>query len=107
MPWQDPDPTDPMTLHGVELDTDDGAAAEDMARCFIEEYARLGYGAARIREMFGRPEYAGMARAMEQVGPSRVEALIDEYFATRRGRGDRLDLDQRPDGAVCLPVLNP
>ena len=37
MPHNDPDPTDPMALHGVAVQTDDPSVMRQMAQCFIEE----------------------------------------------------------------------
>ena len=40
MPYGDPDHTDPLTLHGVVVETDDPTCVQEMAACFIEEYLR-------------------------------------------------------------------
>ena len=59
MPYDDPDATDPMTLHGVVVETESDAAMRDMAECFVEEYIRSGFEADRILKMFQTQGYAG------------------------------------------------
>lgn len=105
MPYEDPDPTDPMTLHGVEIETEDGNAVYEMAECFVEEYTRLGFGADRILRMFRNRSYAGPFMALETLGETAIRELIDE-FVQRRG-GDRIapPLDRRTDGSLALNVL--
>ena len=43
MPYEDPDPEDPMQLVGVEIECPDGSATRDMAACFVEEFLRMGF----------------------------------------------------------------
>src|SRR5262249_36968336 len=106
MPYDDPDPTDPMTLHGVELETDGPEAAREMAACFIEEYVRLGLGADAIFELFSDGRFAGPAMAMRQLGDEAIAGLIQAQFSRRGTRARALSIEQVPGGTVRLPVLD-
>lgn len=68
MPYDDPDPTDPMTLHSVVVETRDNSAMTDMAECFIDEYApRL-----RRRPNFAPVQQQGLRRTLHgRPGPGR------------------------------------
>lgn len=105
MPYDDPDATDPMTLHGVAVETDDPDAARNMADCFIEELVRLGFDAPRIREVFLDERFAGPAMATRQLGMETVEKLIDFHLRIRGPRMGRSCVNRRADGAIELPVL--
>ena len=105
MPYDDPDPTDPMTLTGVELAVDDDSSLRDMARCFIEEFARLGLSEPALLEIFERGDYAGPARATRAMGRDAIRAMIHEEFLLRGPRARRVVMDRRPDGSWSLPVF--
>ncbi len=105
MPHGDPDPTDPMTLTGVELLVDDPGAVLDMAACFAEEYVRLGLSAEAILELFESGQYAGPAMAMGQLGHDTIRELIQQQMVLRGPRGVRMQIDQTPGGTWNLPVL--
>ena len=77
MPYDDPDPTDPAVLVGVEL-PGDIEATRDMAWVFAEEFARMGFGEPRIAELFRSPFYAGAHRALRWLGDAEVSAIIGE-----------------------------
>lgn len=105
MPFNDPDATDPMTLHGVEIETDDANASREMAICFIEEYARLGFSPKGIMEFFLRPDFAGPRMAVTQLGRDAIAALIDGCFLSRGPRSTRVSVDNIPETGIRLPVL--
>ncbi|MBK8267261.1 MAG: hypothetical protein IPK83_02730 [Planctomycetes bacterium] len=107
MPYDDPDPTDPMTLHGVELSIDESGAVREMAECFIEEFIRLGHSPAAILDLFLVGGFAGPALALEQMGRVEIQTLIHEQFQRWGGRGLGVKVEQSPAGTVSLPVLNP
>jgi hypothetical protein len=77
MPYNDPDPTDPNVLVGVELPADVEATRE-MAWVFAEEFARMGFDARRILGLFRSPFYAGAHRALRALGETEVTAIIGE-----------------------------
>ena len=84
MPYDDPDPTDPMTLHGVVVETDDPTTMLEMATCFIDEYLRMGFTEDRVLSMFRIPQYVGPYMAYESLGKEAIAELIDE-IASRWG----------------------
>ena len=105
MPYDDPDPTDPMTLHGVGVETDSDDAMVEMATCFIEEYARLGFDAERIERMFHTQGYAGPAMALGQLGEDRIRTLIAEEIALRGPRHVKRNGIETTAAGISLPVL--
>jgi len=105
MPYDDPDPTDPMTLHGVGVETDSEESMVEMAACFIEEYARLGFDARRIERMFHTQGYAGPAMALRVLGEKRIRDLIADEIALRGSRREiKTELETTVTG-ISLPVL--
>lgn len=81
MPYDDPDTTDPMTLHGVMFDVDDAAPHREMAECFIEEYIRAGFDRRRLLHMFEVRGYAGPNMALHILGREAIEKLVDDCLA--------------------------
>ena len=77
MPYDDPDPSDPTALVGVEL-PGDVEATRDMAWVFAEEFARMGFDAPRIARLFRSPFYAGAHQALRLLGDTEVGAIIGE-----------------------------
>ena len=80
MPYDDPDPTDPTVLVGVEL-PGDVDATRDMAWVVAEEFARMGFDAPRIAELFRSPFYAGAHQALRLLGETEVSAIIEACVA--------------------------
>ena len=77
MPYDDPDPTDPTMLVGVEIPA--GATSDiDMAYAFAEEFAQLGFSAERLMALFRNPYYAGAHRALGVLGDERIAGIIRE-----------------------------
>ncbi len=105
MPYEDPDPTDPMTLTGVELTVDDPNSVREMAECFIEEYVRLGHSAGAIAQMFESGHFAGPNLAVSQLGMDAIREMIQFQLLRRGPRAQRMQVDRVPGGAVSLPVL--
>ena len=80
MPYDDPDPQDPMMLVGVELPG--GRAAQvEMARCIAEEYARMGFDEEQILGLFRRPFYAGAHQALKDQGEEEIRRMVTEAVA--------------------------
>ncbi len=71
------EPEDPMALVGVGLERgpDDEALAE-MAWCFVEEYARMGWSGERIMRLFRNPFYRGPHQILRVKGEDFVRGLI-------------------------------
>ncbi len=66
-----------MALVGVVLERgpDDGALTE-MAWCFVEEYARMGWSGERIMRLFRNPFYRGPHQILRRKGEDFVRGLI-------------------------------
>jgi len=105
MPYNDPDITDPMTLHAIEVEADSAESIREMAACFVEEYVRLGISAERIYEMFTDGSFAGPALAHRTLGGEVISQLIAEQFAIRGPRATRLALEHDACGSLSLPIL--
>ncbi len=78
------EPEDPMALVGVGLERgpDDGALTE-MARCFVEEYARMGWSGERIMRLFRNPFYRGPHQIFRMKGEDFVRGLIETFDRIR------------------------
>ncbi len=105
MPYDDPDPTDPMTLHGVTVETEDDGPMIDMAECFVEEYLRSGFDADRILQLFKTKGYAGPYLAFQTLGEDAIRKIIEEQLSLRNPQRSPTSLDVPANGTVSLPVL--
>ncbi len=109
MPYGDPDNTDPMMLNAVALEDGEAPPLEairEMAECFIDEYARLGFDGNRILHMFRTRGYAGPYMATEVLGEEAIGELVESVLARWGGRrtceiAQRVTKDQ-----LSLTVLN-
>lgn len=77
MPYDDPDPSDPMALSGVLLPGVPGGA-EEAAYAFAEELARGGLPAGAILQVFRDPEFRGPFAAQAELGEERVAEIVRE-----------------------------
>jgi hypothetical protein len=84
MPYDDPDPSDPNMLIGVEI-PGDATSDLDMAYAFAEEFAQLGFSEERLRALFRNPHYAGAHRALSVLGEQKIESIIQEAMAAWGG----------------------
>ncbi len=80
MPYDDPDPTDPTMLIGVEAPGDETSDLE-MAYVFVEEFVSLGFTRERLLSLFHQPFYAGAHRALRNLGEERIKSIIEEALA--------------------------
>ncbi|NUM53806.1 MAG: hypothetical protein HUU46_09210 [Candidatus Hydrogenedentes bacterium] len=80
MPYNDPDPDDPMTLTGVTLEAPIEAAVE-AAYVYAEELARSGLDRARIMLTFRTPEYRGPYGVYLALGHNRIQDIVNENCA--------------------------
>ena len=99
MPYDDPDPQDPMLLVGVGLEAGP-EAQRDMAYAFAEEFARLGYNDSQILALFINPFYAGAHGACRELGRDQVQSIIAETVAVW-GRMRLVDRDAEVPGTPC------
>ncbi len=105
MPYDDPDTTDPMELHGVEVVIDDPDSIREMAVCFVEEYLRLGVSPAQILAIFANGEYAGPALAVRRLGLDAICVIVEQQLVLRGRRSPQTPIERLPGGRVSLPVL--
>lgn len=80
MPKDEFDFDDPMELVGVEIPTDEDTL-DEMARCFIDEFVRLGYPDKAILHLFKSPFFVGSHLIYQRKGEAYVKALIEETRA--------------------------
>lgn len=106
MPKNDPDPSDPLTLHGVVVETEDAGATREMATCFIEEFLRMGHDPERILALFQAREYTGPFAALSALGERAIRTLIQEQMRLRGPRFSRNQEQSEEKDQTSLPVLN-
>ena len=105
MPYDDPDATDPMTLHGVVVETESDQAMHDMAECFIEEYMRSGMDAERILKLFKTQGYAGPVLAFQTLGEDVIQRMIEEMMSLWGDRAPKASPSPDTGTRVRLPIL--
>ena len=80
---------DPFEMVGVALPSVmDDAALTEMACCFVEELARMGYGRERLMRVFRDPFYKGPHAVYRSKGEEFVRALVDQVPALETERRD-------------------
>jgi hypothetical protein len=73
-----------MALVGVQLQRGpDDEALTEMAWCFVEEYARMGWSGERILRLFRNPFYRGPHQILRMKGEDFVRGLIEIIEQTR------------------------
>jgi hypothetical protein len=92
MPYDDPDPTDPQMLVGVVLPAGE-EVMRDMAYVFAEEFARMGFDAKALLDLFRNPFYAGAHQVYKSLGEDAVQVIVEECLAVW-GRQRRMANDQ-------------
>jgi hypothetical protein len=77
-----------MVLVGVGLERGpDDQALTEMAFCFVEEYARIGWSGDRILSLFRNPFYRGPHRILSLKGDEFVRDLIETVIGMKRQAG--------------------
>ena len=77
---------DPLSLTGMILDLpkEEAMKAEaEMAACFIEEYAMIGYDNEAIFALFKDPFYQGTHAVLETRGETFIRGLIREVCGVK------------------------
>jgi len=73
---------DPFEMVGVVLpELMDDAALTEMACCFVEELARMGYGREKLMRVFRDPFYKGPHAVYRSKGEEFVRALVEQVPA--------------------------
>jgi hypothetical protein len=76
---------DTYELVAVELPSPPGHdGPAEMARCFIEEFALMGWPRDRILRLFRSKAFAGTHAVYEERGEAFVESLLDGVFGPAR-----------------------
>ncbi|MDX1619763.1 MAG: hypothetical protein R3320_02150 [Nitriliruptorales bacterium] len=72
---------DPMELVGVAYPVTSGVESDrELARCFVEEYALVGWSPARIRQLFCSPLYEGPYGIASRHGMGLVDEILADVF---------------------------
>lgn len=79
--------TDPYMPVAVELATPGSDGTAEMARTFVEEFARIGWSRERIGSMFRKPRYAAAYSVYASRGPEFVAGVIDEVLGPEPSSG--------------------
>lgn len=90
---------DPFEPVAVALSTPGYDGIEAMARCFVEEYAMLGWPPERIFRLFTIPEFAGSYSVLQERGEDYVKAIIASVF------GEAFEPPPPTHGERFIPVL--
>ena len=70
---------DPFEMVGVALPQEmDDEALTEMACCFVEEFARMGYQGEKLMRLFRHPFYKGPHSVYRAKGEGFVQALVDQ-----------------------------
>ncbi|MFN8036431.1 MAG: hypothetical protein U0V73_10890 [Acidimicrobiia bacterium] len=72
---------DPYTLVGVRYPVPEGVDGDrELARCFVEEFALMGWPATRIRHLFTEPTYSGSYAIARRRGMELIDDVLGEVF---------------------------
>lgn len=78
--------SDPFEAMAVLVDCPPGYdGMGEMARAFVEEYAKLGWRRERIMRLFLDPRYAGTHAVYHERGEAFVQQLLDEVLGVAAG----------------------
>ena len=85
-PIKSNEPEDPLELVGVQMkEGPDDNALEEMAGCFIEEYARMGWNGERILRLFRNSFYRGPNQILRSRGEEFVRERIEAVTGVKVG----------------------
>jgi len=73
---------DPFQPVAVRLATPGYDGVEAMARCFVEEFALMGWPPERIFKLFTAPQFAGSYSVFQERGEAYVREIIASVFAS-------------------------
>jgi hypothetical protein len=93
------EPDDPLAPVAVMLETPGHDGQEIMARCFIEEFALMGWAPEKVFRLFTIPEYAASHSVYLERGAEYVKSLITSVF------GEEFEVPEATSDARLVPVL--
>ncbi len=73
-----PEPSDPLGLVGAMVP---GGNIDMLSRCFIEEFAAMGYDAEGILALFRQPQYLAIHAVYRLKGEQAVIEMIDRVIS--------------------------
>ena len=73
---------DPFELQGVVFPADE-ATSRQMVRCFVEEFALMGFGRKEVARLFESPAFYGTRTLALQHGKAFIQQVLDEVFDGR------------------------
>jgi hypothetical protein len=76
-PVKQPEQDDPMELRGVQCDGD----PDYMIDCLVEEYARIGWPAEKILQLFESPFYPVLHSMLAGMGREAIRRRIERVAA--------------------------
>lgn len=85
MPYDEFEADDPFELVGCEVPLAE-EHLQEMAECFIEEFARMGYGADHLFGLFCNPSYRGPYAVYLARGEDYLRDLIEMLIGERPER---------------------
>lgn len=77
---------DPFELRGMVFPSSE-ADSREMARCFVEEFALLGFGPNEVARLFESPAFYGTRELAERHGADFIDELIAGVFGTGSAGG--------------------
>jgi hypothetical protein len=81
---------DPLAFVAVRYQVDSEREQDlEMARCFIEEYALMGWPGSQIRLLFKSPLYIGPHAIHQKWGMAVVDELVRDIFQVEEGDDGR------------------
>jgi hypothetical protein len=83
LPEKQVEASDPYEFTAARYPVDDPLEADrDMARCFIEEYALMGFTPGHVLRLFREPIYTGTHDVYRRRGKDFVVELIEGVFGS-------------------------
>jgi hypothetical protein len=80
------EPDDPYEFTAMSYPVlDEEEADREMARCFIEEFALMGWSADRVRRLFRSEFFVGTHGILERRGQPFVDEIVAETFGESIG----------------------
>lgn len=97
MPKDEFDHEDPFELVGTVIPDPDGTNLEEMARCIVEEYVRVGFSDQQLWGLFHNPFFGATHALYRARGETWVQEVIDRVrekwgqpqFTLMHGDGDQ------------------
>jgi hypothetical protein len=90
VPVKEFEPADPYELVGVRYAVPPGVDADrELVRCFVEEFALMGWPRKRVRALFDAPRYEGAHDVLRRRGPTLIDEVAAEVFGPDPDPGGR------------------